>query len=299
MGTELTTAPQGEVLEAMPLLPRPLTEINRGPAITEPAPPTSILIRSEKPSELAKALAAARDKCRAAPHDRTNSFQKFDYASAEAIIVAAKEALDGSGLTLVPSAPKLTVTGSGNFACHSMVRSFVLIHSSGESLSLGAVEWPVIADKGRPLDKAFAISITSSLGYVYRDLLSMPRIAADEDMAGRDDRGTTSPTRNPGKPNPVEEPAAKSASPWPADIGEQPYDADDDENEVIKADQYDYLLRACASKGHHSEKALVLWVHSHFGRQVESLRDLTVGEYRKMLALAAKWRGQRAKAKAS
>lgn len=172
----------------------------------EPTAPLTTLVRSTQPSDLAKALASARDKCKAAPHDRTNNFHHYNYASAESIINAAKEALEGTGLSLVPAAPKMTVLGTGNMAIYSLSRAFALIHASGETLPLGTIEWPVIPDKGRPLDKAFAVALTSSLAYVYRDLLLMPRVAADEDMAGRDDRHAAlapAPATRPTQPPPA------------------------------------------------------------------------------------------------
>jgi hypothetical protein len=49
-----------------------------------------------------------------------------------------------------------------------------------------ATKWPFAEEKGRPLDKALAGALTSSLGYWLRSLLLVPR--DDEEMDKRDDR---------------------------------------------------------------------------------------------------------------
>ena len=146
------------------------------------------IIHGSQESALAKALSTARDKCMTATKDSKNTFHRYSYASADEVIDVAKTALEGTGLSLVPTCPKIKVSGSGNMAFYALVRKFILIHTSGEVLPLGEIEWPVIPDKGKPLDKALAIAITSSLSYLYRDLLAMPRGTGDG-MDNRDDRG--------------------------------------------------------------------------------------------------------------
>src|SRR5690606_9318101 len=104
---------------------------------------------------LAEALAKAQQKCRAVEKDEENTYHKYGYASAEAIIIESKQALADCGLALVPVEQTLDgyqKEGEGRF---ELVRKFLLMHSSGESLPIVS-HWPVIPDRGRPLDKATA-----------------------------------------------------------------------------------------------------------------------------------------------
>lgn len=172
------------------------------PAAPEPA--ALVIGHAEKPSELAAALAAAREHCKPAAKDSYNDYHKYDYASCEGIINESKKALDGTGLSLIAKAPKLCVMGSGNLAVYEMIREVTLIHKSGEWLPLGEIHWPVCPDKGRPLDKAYASAITTSLAYFYRDLLTMPRVNQEDDLAGRKD--SEKPAKQP-KPNSPPAPA--------------------------------------------------------------------------------------------
>ncbi len=43
-------------------------------------------------------------------------------------------------------------------------------------------EWPIVPERGRPLDKAIASAKTSSLGYLLRDLMVAPRVLPGDDM---------------------------------------------------------------------------------------------------------------------
>ena len=77
--------------------------------------------------------------------------------------------------------------GEGEKIRYEVHRSFLLMHSSGECIQL-KTEWPVCPDKARPLDKAVASAVTTSLAYLLRDLLCMPRVAEGDDLAGREDQ---------------------------------------------------------------------------------------------------------------
>lgn len=141
---------------------------------------------------LAKALAAARDRCKAAAKDARNDFHKYDYASADNVIAVATEALEGSGLALIPAREELVAVGS----TYALNRLLFLAHASGEFVPLETLGWPVVPDKGRPLDKAFAVALTSSLAYKLRDLLQIPR-GTEDDMSARDDREAQAPPPPP------------------------------------------------------------------------------------------------------
>src|SRR5262245_9576184 len=137
--------------------------------------------------KLTEALAAARDRCKGAARDGHNPHHGYRYATADNVIDTASEALAGSGLALLPAGQRLNVLGTPPQCMYTLDRTILLSHSSGEFLPLVVEGWPVIPDRGRPLDKAYASALTASLAYLLRDLLQMPR-GIDHDIAARDDR---------------------------------------------------------------------------------------------------------------
>lgn len=163
------------------------------------------------PGKLAEALDKARARCKAAHKDSTNTFHKYRYASAESILDEAKAALEGTGVALIPVRNELQVRGSGPNAVLNCHRWMLLTHSSGEAVPV-EFDWPVIPDRGRPTDKAYASALTTGLAYYLRDLLTMPRVDPEDDIAGREDRDESAAAPPP-KPPP---PAAKPANGTPA-----------------------------------------------------------------------------------
>lgn len=160
-------------------------------------------------SNLCAALAAAQKKCRAVAHDAKNEFHRYRYTSSEAIIEEAKQAFADTGLALLPLGPQLTKFGEQL----TLTRSLLLMHTSGETIPLVIEHWPVIPDKGRPLDKAFASAITTSLAYFLRDLLQMPRCDPEDDISGREDRPKEKKAEKPPVNNTSPEVADK-IQPW-------------------------------------------------------------------------------------
>ena len=132
--------------------------------------------------KLAKALADAQKRCKAAVKDAYNKHHDFWYASAESIITEAKLALAETGLSPLLHSPRLKTSTAGNFAYYEMVRRVGLAHESGEFVYLDDLNWPLELHKGLTLATAFAIAITTSLSYFLRDLLLMPRIALAENQ---------------------------------------------------------------------------------------------------------------------
>ncbi len=173
MSNQLVESPPANARQIVP---------NRQP-LTEMPPPQSI-------GALAGALATARDKCKAASKDAYNKHHEFWYASADEVIDTAKVALESSGLSLIPLRAKLTTLGSGNATIYALDRSFLLAHASGENVPLTVEGWPVMPERGRPLDKAYAIALTTSLAYTLRDLLQMRRGDPSDDVGSQDDRQT-------------------------------------------------------------------------------------------------------------
>lgn len=130
--------------------------------------------------ELHSAVAAAINDAHAVAKSSTNSFHKYQYASAEAIIAESREHIARHGLCLIPT-----------FAKHAdgyYVMRWRLCHSSGASIEIDT-SIACEAGKGRPLDKAQAGARTTMLSYVLRDLLLLPRVEHEVDT--RDDREYT------------------------------------------------------------------------------------------------------------
>lgn len=134
------------------------------------------------------ALAVARDAVDTVDKDSVNKHFRYRYASSEAVIAEARDALAGSGLSFVPLRSKLDTIGAG-ISEHgevirpttTLVRTFLLAHACGASLELDAPPWPICPGDGRPLDKALAIAATTQLAYALRDLLLMRRGGDDQD----------------------------------------------------------------------------------------------------------------------
>jgi hypothetical protein len=177
------------------------------PAGTRPAPI----------SQLSQALVAAQQSCPDIEKDAYNAFHRYHYASAEAIIAAAKKSLAAAGLALLPVEQTLNGferEGENRYELH---RRFALLHSSGECVGITSV-WPVTPEKGRPLDKACAIAATLSLSYTLRDLLLMARVDAEDDLPARQDRPQPAATPQPAAaPKPPAKDGARAESPSDAE----------------------------------------------------------------------------------
>lgn len=163
-------------------------------------------------ARLYAALVAAQRAASAVEKDGTNSFHRYKYASAEAIIAEARAALSGAGIAVFVDSWELSRAGG---AAHATVRVvYVVAHESGESVTCSA-ETSAVEEKGRPADKAEATALTYSLGYFLRGLLLLPRVEADHEVDRRDDtahapRAAVAPRMAP-KP-----PAATVPAPPPA-----------------------------------------------------------------------------------
>ncbi|HEU4368312.1 MAG TPA: ERF family protein, partial [Methylomirabilota bacterium] len=132
---------------------------------------------------LNKALAAAQRRAQAVEKDAQNTFHKYKYASAEAIIAEAREALSAEGLAVFP----LSIDRDPTQVDHKwgegvdkdgkpdqyidvprrVLARYLLLHESGEEREFSS-SVPVIPEKGRPEDKAEFGSRTENLGYALR-----------------------------------------------------------------------------------------------------------------------------------
>ena len=137
--------------------------------------------RIEVPNTLAGALLVAQSSIDGVGKDARNSFHKYAYTSAEGMISACREALHGAGLTLQRSGWSLSQDGM------TVSSMFILRHASSGQQESYEVPWLVVVEKGKPIDKALAGALTTSLGYLLRDLLLLPREDEDGSMDRRND----------------------------------------------------------------------------------------------------------------
>lgn len=159
---------------------------------------------------LASALLAAQKALPSVGKDAKNSFHHYSYVSAEAMIGACRDALHGAGLTVRRAGWKFDGSPEGGI----VNSTFVLTHGpTGESVS-DEIAWICVPEKGRPIDKAMAGALTSSLGYYLRDLLLVPR-EDESEMDRRDDTKyeprKTAPARPAARPAQQDAPQAAPA----------------------------------------------------------------------------------------
>lgn len=164
------------------------------------------------PAEIAKALVKAQALIRAVGHDATNSFHRYRYTSAEALLDASREPMAAAGLALVQCGWSMTDPrvvdslewvpavegrdGKGDRFIAQVTKEvlpgvvrvrYLLTHDSGAAWELPPVECPVIPEAGRPWDKAMATALTYALGYALRGLLKIPRTGDPDKTESRDD----------------------------------------------------------------------------------------------------------------
>lgn len=148
--------------------------------------------------ELWAALAVAQSNAGAVEKDARNKHGGYNYASAEAVITAAREALAPSlafvliGWSIEGEIREHDTTDrKGNAVTYqqAMVRArWLLAHASGQRVEVSAV-MPAIEQAGRPLDKAVSTALTYLQSYVLRGLLNMPRVEQGMEPDQRDDSG--------------------------------------------------------------------------------------------------------------
>jgi len=175
------------------------------------------------PPAIAGALVAAQRETRAVA--KTAEAMGYAYTKMEDLIDAGRGILNGAGLAVIPGSLLVTrfEVGDRRTTNYTAWRAWCVVHESGESYWI-LIDWPLYLQSGkRSRDKAVAVADTTQLGYLYRDLLAIPRLGEDQ-MDARDDRGTTEPgiaqdeagphARKP-SPKPKPKPAAPRPSPKP------------------------------------------------------------------------------------
>ncbi|KKN47402.1 hypothetical protein LCGC14_0663150 [marine sediment metagenome] len=165
----------------------------------EDTPPHVVWPRN-LPPKLAAALVEAQRHAKAIAKDGWNKHSEYKYGKMEDLIEGGKEAMNKAGLALIPGNldQRRFVVGPQKVTVYDLVRDWIVIHESGATMPIHIV-WPLYLQSGkRPRDKAVSAADTTMLGYLYRDLLGIPRLAADQ-MDARDDTGTTEPGQAPAK----------------------------------------------------------------------------------------------------
>jgi len=151
---------------------------------------------------LAAALVAAQREAKSVAKGSKNDFHGYKYASAEAIMEEARNALNGAGLAVLMTGWTIACVDveytdiDKDSGVATLVKDqertatvkFLVVHAdSGDKLE-GEIAMPVVPEKGRPLDKAVSTALTYAEGYYLRGLLCLPRGEAGADVDARDDR---------------------------------------------------------------------------------------------------------------
>jgi hypothetical protein len=135
---------------------------------------------------LADGLLVAQGAIDGVAKDARNTFHKYAYTSAEGMIGACRAALQTGGIAARRVSWRIEGDGLYVVSRMSVVHGF-----TGEAAESETV-WPIVVEKGRPVDKAVASALTTSLSYWLRDLLCLPREDESGHMDGRnDDRAET------------------------------------------------------------------------------------------------------------
>lgn len=167
--------------------------------------------------KLAAALVAAQMESRGVTKDKKNDFHRYNYASTETLIIEAQGSLHSHGLALHPANSEIVAVAASGGAvippdkgqsfpldlCTVLIlrRRWRLTHTSGEAIEWGQ-DWPIVPERGRPLDKATAAADTASLGYTLRDLLLLARVEKGTDL---DDDSRDEPRRKKESPAEADE----------------------------------------------------------------------------------------------
>ncbi len=142
---------------------------------------------------LLQSLVEAQRIARGVEKTSTNTFHKYNYAGTESIILEAKDAMAQTGLALIPRGARMFSIGTRmdvgldprtprEVPQLFIARRWSLVHQGGGILELEEQVWPVVPDKGRPLDKAVAAADTASLGYLLRNVLMLARVEEGTDL---------------------------------------------------------------------------------------------------------------------
>lgn len=164
------------------------------------------------PKTIAAALVKAQALTERVGKDGNNSFHKYRYTSAEAVMEAARDPMAAAGIAIVqmgwtmsdprivptlewvPADPAKTGKGerfipteSKDILPGAVTIRYLLTHDSGDTWEMPPVIVPVIPEAGRPWDKALFTALTFAQAYVLRGLLKMPRSGDPDETEAPDD----------------------------------------------------------------------------------------------------------------
>lgn len=220
------------------------------------------------------ALARAQALVKGVEKHSTNSYMKYKYASTESIIEEAKVALSQCDMAVIADRwslhPPRGEGEPGRVEIH-----FVSAHGpSGESRE-HRVEYFVIPEKGRPLDKATASALTMAEGYFLRGFLCMPRVDETLEVDQRDDRNYEPPPRV--SPRPAPRPPEESFA-----TGKDP-------SELVTDAEVVAMRKLLATLGK-SDGDLIAWANQKPGREaaLTDLSDFTQDDYQKAMVAMSK-----------
>lgn len=147
------------------------------------------------PPDVAKGIVAAQAAVASVPNDAKNEHHRYRYTSAEAVIQAAKKAMEAGRVALVlvhwhlvdERGEGWTMPDRGSAEIGQVAARWMLVGEAGGAVEVAA-SMPALADRGRPVDKAVATALTYLQAYVLRGVLSMARTEEHADVDQRDDR---------------------------------------------------------------------------------------------------------------
>ena len=103
----------------------------------------------------------------------------YNYASAEAVMGAATEAMGQCGLALVCTTWALANT--------TLRASYLLTHEAGGSMVLGPFDMSIHENKMKPRDKATATGLTYLQNYATRGIFNIPRVEPGTERDSQND----------------------------------------------------------------------------------------------------------------
>jgi hypothetical protein len=130
---------------------------------------------------LDKALFEAQQAIDGVGKSSRNDFHKYQYVSAESMLAQCRPVLHSAGLLI--RRDSFTVDCDAG----TMNSAFTVTHVASNESRTFQFPWAFSAQKERPMDKAIAGALTTSLNYWLRDLLMIPRMDENE-MDRRNDR---------------------------------------------------------------------------------------------------------------
>ena len=143
------------------------------------AEPDQIFSPPNFPPKVAAALLKAQRSLRSVAKGSENKFHNYKYAGAEDVLTEAREHLHEAGLIVIRDTVSIDESRS------SATSIFLIAHEDGDAV-YASQEFPIVPGNGRPMDKAHAATLTTSMSYFLRDLLLIPRVDGNE-VDTRDD----------------------------------------------------------------------------------------------------------------